>query len=297
MSWISKFTPDCEEQLYFKVWMPALELRQVVAYYWVLKCDLETPRKSELMVPDGFEEIIFSYEDGYDRVESQDLGDAKRVNSSYVIGAKDRAVRCSRSGKLSMIGIKLLPQSIHALSGIPADGFLNQVIDLGSLENGRLRQLESELFDARNPLECIDLLNEACRGLFLDKCYDPLVDRAVRQICRMRGCEKVKAVVDTLGCHYRTLERRFKKQIGMSPKGFARNIRFKHAFFAINRQQSHSLIQYYDFGYYDIAHYSKEFKAFTGFNPGEYFDQRKALSTSVFEISHDAEKREARNFG
>ena len=76
----------------------------------------------------------------------------------------------------------------------------------------------------------------------------------------------------------RTLERQFTEKVGVPPKLFARFKRFHNALSLINSQipQSWSNIVY-NCGYFDQAHFIKEFKTFTNNSPSEYFPPEYVL--------------------
>jgi len=70
------------------------------------------------------------------------------------------------------------------------------------------------------------------------------------------------------------LENLFKKWVGLSPKLFARIIRFSYIFQLVqdNNQSWSSLA--YEAAYYDQSHFIRNFKSFTGENPADYsFDE------------------------
>jgi AraC-like DNA-binding protein len=70
------------------------------------------------------------------------------------------------------------------------------------------------------------------------------------------------------------LEKRFRQAVGTSPKKFASIVRFKHV---IQRYDSgRSLTELaYEAGFYDQAHFIKEFKIFTGDTPEGFFPGEK----------------------
>ena len=73
----------------------------------------------------------------------------------------------------------------------------------------------------------------------------------------------------------RTLERRFLDSVGISPKRFARVIRFKATLKHLKRHDAAVKRQgYLDFGYYDQNHFIKDFRYFMGGTPSDYFTNR-----------------------
>jgi len=70
------------------------------------------------------------------------------------------------------------------------------------------------------------------------------------------------------GFSVRTITRWFTDEIGMPPKRLARVARFHHALAGLHGARSSRF--YLDAGYYDQAHFIREFKEFTGMTPEAY---------------------------
>ncbi|MEL6924825.1 MAG: helix-turn-helix domain-containing protein, partial [Bacteroidota bacterium] len=72
------------------------------------------------------------------------------------------------------------------------------------------------------------------------------------------------------GISPRQLRRLFKFYIGDTPKTFCKVVRFQHILKAKHSRQSlrHNKL-FYDLGYYDQAHFIKDFKHLYGLTPGD----------------------------
>ncbi len=76
----------------------------------------------------------------------------------------------------------------------------------------------------------------------------------------------------------RQLQRLFKRYIGLSPKYYARIIRFNHIFQLI-KEGGHNWAEIiFLSGYYDQSHFIRNFKAFTGEDPSGYFFQEQNMA-------------------
>ena len=99
---------------------------------------------------------------------------------------------------------------------------------------------------------------------------DLIVSVAIDKIKVSKGTIKIAAIAKELFISESTLERRFKKIVGTTPKKFAQIIRLRYIINQMDRQK------YLDeLLYYDQAHFIKEFKTLTGFTPNEYQKQNK----------------------
>jgi transcriptional regulator GlxA family with amidase domain len=78
----------------------------------------------------------------------------------------------------------------------------------------------------------------------------------------------VSSVAADLGVSERHLRRVFRKAVGMSPKGFARLARFRHALRMVREDSRLSWATIAAAaGYYDQAHLIEEFRAIAGVTP------------------------------
>jgi AraC-like DNA-binding protein len=113
---------------------------------------------------------------------------------------------------------------------------------------------------------------------------DPLVDAAVSLIQSTRGSLPVKTVCQELGDSKQYLERKFRDQVGLSPKMFSRILRFQSAYDHWMIQPASKIFwQEHAELYYDQAHFIREFKQFTGFSPLEYTHQVNELMQAVYQ--------------
>lgn len=71
------------------------------------------------------------------------------------------------------------------------------------------------------------------------------------------------------GYSTRTIHRWFSKDIGISPKKLGRIARFHQALSGLHGSKESGF--YFDCGYFDQAHFIREFREFTGITPEEYF--------------------------
>jgi AraC-like DNA-binding protein len=99
-------------------------------------------------------------------------------------------------------------------------------------------------------------------------------ERAVSIILERHGMIQVAELCDICSVGERQLERHFEHYVGLSPKFFARVIRFARIFEHIKTRDWKWVELALESGFYDQAHFAKNFKAFTGEYPSEYpFDE------------------------
>ena len=88
----------------------------------------------------------------------------------------------------------------------------------------------------------------------------------------------VAVMATAAGVSERQLERLFKKYIGLSPKYYARIIRFNYIFKLIHLKNTSWAEVVYQSGFYDQSHFIRNFKAFTGEDPSSYYFEEKNMA-------------------
>jgi transcriptional regulator GlxA family with amidase domain len=119
---------------------------------------------------------------------------------------------------------------------------------------------------------------------FLRKCLVPHkhkakdVDTAVSIINQSCGNIRIKDLQKHCKMSERTLERSFKEQLGVSPKEYARLIRFKSTLQHLLAHPDTNLAALaYNFGYADQSHLNKDFQHFVAANPEKVLEDKSGV--------------------
>ena len=140
------------------------------------------------------------------------------------------------------------------------DRIRNQLGDIATA-TGILRALEDEL-RAR-------LAGAPSRGL-------DLVQHTAQRLETSHGAVPVGALIDAAGVSGTHLATQFKSHVGVTPKRMARIYRFARLILSVDARRP---VDWPGLaataGYFDQAHFSREFKDFTGHTPTEYLALRR----------------------
>lgn len=238
--------------------LPDLRLQNYIYCYWQLQTSqvLNEPFHYRV-VADGCIDIFFELTDPAD---------------SYVMGFCKKYTEFPLENEFNYIGIRFLPTMFPQLFRVNA----------GELSN-RYEQLESvipETADFISKHFDNSLSADAIRSLFdsyfirllanvkLD--HDHRFYNALSVILENFGVINVETDLDT-GVSPRQLRRLFSYYIGDSAKTFSKIVRFQNILRAKPSQQSLRENKLFFDGYYDQAHFIKEFKNLYGVTPGKAF--------------------------
>lgn len=102
---------------------------------------------------------------------------------------------------------------------------------------------------------------------------DRLVEAAVHRIYQSKGRMRMLGLASSLDSSPSTFEKRFRRVVGASPKKFATIVRFQSLLEQYPLVKDAAELGYLA-GYYDQAHFIKDFKRFTGHTPEQFFRSR-----------------------
>ena len=135
-----------------------------------------------------------------------------------------------------------------------------------SLDNFILRSelviLEEQLDEAKSDIERINVVERFLLSRLKQHKPDALVLAAVALIFEKHGNIRMSEVAEKLHTSQSPFEKRFRRVVGATPKKFASIIRLKYTLQQFQAQTSLTSLAY-ESGFYDQAHFIKDFKTFS----------------------------------
>lgn len=224
-----------------------------VAAYWIHETQSGAPATTVL--PDGCSDIILSFNGGN--------------AEQYAIGCMTGPIAVHPEPGVTMIGIRFLPGHAAAFLGIPADALTDRMIPLNDIRRIDLSGIDPDIL-RNNPESLAGTIEERLLHAGAARRADARAQLAVSRFINHRGSLSVETAAEALGLTRRHLERLFLAEVGVTPKRFARIMRFRHARRVITAHPARSLTDIaLEAGYYDQAHLYREFREFSGAAPGK----------------------------
>ncbi len=104
---------------------------------------------------------------------------------------------------------------------------------------------------------------------------DPAIAWVAGQIERREGAVTISALREQAGLSKTRLATVFREQIGVTPKQYARVLRFRRALTMVNAGEETLAEVALAAGYYDQPHLNAEFRELSGFSPREFLAARR----------------------
>ncbi len=201
-----------------------------------------------------------------------DGGRLEAAPETVVVGPQgSRRIHIYASGEVHIFNILLQPAALHRLVGIDMTCLINEGVAARDVLGRYALPLDDAVRSAPDFASRIAAA-ENWFGMMLERSTpDDAIGEASRDLLTARGRLRIDTLVKQSGLSPRQFQRRFTTQVGLSPKLYARTIRFDHAL-ARHRSQPATawttIVQ--DAGYFDQAHFIRECHSLVGLAPGQF---------------------------
>jgi AraC-like DNA-binding protein len=238
---------------------PDSRLTPFIETYWTASGFIENGNASKVL-PDGCTDIIFTFDESADAFHSD------------IIGTMTTFIEVSRPQSVRMFGIRFKPAGITAFTRVPVEEFTDLSIELTLVES-LFDTPPDEMFHEKQSVDAIirnvnNYLISRFSRLYLP---DQRIVHAVDLIYLAKGQVSLPAIASEVCLCQRHFERKFKSATGISPKMFAKVVRFKQALRHLRNYPHKDLLSIaIECGYYDHTHLIKDIKTFSGDTPAGF---------------------------
>ena len=214
-----------------------------------------------------------------------DESEEPRALNAFVVGIQTRAALTTFSGRQRGVQVDLTVRGTHNVLGVPPDELADMVVPLESVLGKQGEQLLERLEASSSWADRFALLDEVI-GATLDSRAGPDAEVAwlLRQLVGAHGSTRVEPLMDETGRSQRYLTERFRRQVGVTPKTYARLLRFERTLELLRGRARDAPLGGIaaTVGYYDQAHFDREFRSFAGCTPTEFLRESDPSPTVSF---------------
>jgi len=178
-------------------------------------------------------------------------------------------------GPLLLVGIAFRPTGFYRLFGSDASELTDRVVPVEEVDVALAKQLDDALPGIDSPEAGAALLQD----LLLDRLpaarQPGLCERAVEELEACGGRMGINSLSERCHVSRRHLQRLFMRQVGLPPKTYAKIVQLNQVVTALQSGESEAMNQVaLANGYYDQAHFIRDFSRLVGSNPGEFLASR-----------------------
>jgi AraC-like DNA-binding protein len=246
-------------------------LRPFIKVIWSMENDTVTFGGTPMRIlPDTCVELVIHYSDPFLTTFSNDTTSIQ--GHSFIVAQMKNFMEIQPNGKVGLIAVRFTAWGAYHFFGIPMKEVANGETALQFVWNTLAGEIEDRIASASANNQRIQIIQQYLLfQLAKNGKFDHAVDFCLNEISLAKGQLTIEELSYKTGISNRQLVRRFNNCIGLSPKEFARITKFLHSLDYLRQFPQKSLTEVgYECGYYDQAHFIRDFKEYSGLTPGEY---------------------------
>ncbi len=267
----------------YQEFQPHPLLKPFVENYWKISTTGHGEGiQEELIVPDGNTSLMFVAE-AISRFDS-DNSKLELKGQTMVVGQKSKPVfyQFENNRPLQSFGIRFKAAGLSCFSFVPQAELADILVDGREIFGQTIREVHEQIVLAHSDGSRIDLIN----AFLLDHIQplswqQKLIENLILKIQQTNGQAPVADLAAAFNVHHRQLERLFNQYVGLSPKAYARVVRFNKTIVLHEKAPRCRLTDLaYAAGYFDQMHFIKEIKVFTRKTPSSFFREEAGFFQS-----------------
>ncbi len=224
--------------------------------------------------PDGYPGIVYSESKNAFYVQPQN----RHLPDFYLYGQAIVPIVQRVEGSFKLITLRLYPFTVRMLLGINPKILNDDCFDLMQLPNIDTKSVVEQLRRTEGTSEKLNgivrYFNELVK--LASSNTDNSIKLALNLIISTKGTTTIREIHDQLFITERTFERRFSKEVGVTPKQFSSIIQFSSSLNMLTEDDFCKLTDIgLDSGYADQSHFIRTFKKYAGKTPSTFLKSNK----------------------
>ena len=267
----------------YQTFQPHPDLESLISCYWTLEVPATDHAQRQRIIPDGTIEMAFILGDDIKRYTTEDHFILQP--RSMVLGQTMEPFYIEPTGYVNTFAIRFYPYGFANFVSVPIRTLANKETPIEMVFGEKTaKKLEQEIIQARDTRQRIEIIERfLLKKLSEQSTVDTIVRTTVDALISTKGSTSIGAILKEDVSKRRQLERKFVRQIGISPKQLGKVIRLQSALKMLLNEEGESLTNIaYESEYYDQAHFIKDFKEFTGISPKEFLGNENMTLSSIF---------------
>ena len=248
-----------------KTFAPSARLAPFVRCYQVVETSEEAVRT---LLPEAGLIVGFRYRGQALQLED---GEARHVPDAVITGLRRSARHMHTSAGGGIVVVKFREVGASAFFAAPLHALFGTSEPLESLvPKADVERAAACIAGASSHGERVAALEDFLLARLTPRPQDAQVQAAAQVLRARRGQVRIDALARSLLLSQDALEKRFRRVVGTSPKQFASLLRLQAAVSAYRPGLGLTELAL-QAGYYDQAHFTREFRAAMGAPPGRFF--------------------------
>jgi len=195
------------------------------------------------------------------------------IAEAAAVTVNTQAIQFSHLSDNQLFGIRFKAGALRLFSALAMHETTDSVAIVADIFGDKYNVLENKIRQSISTAQRIALAEECLLAQLVTKRLEKfrLAQYALHHIRQtIHSPLHMPHICQAAHVTQRSIDRYFREYMGLSPKKMGRLLRFEQAFKALHYASTD--FEFYNFGYYDAAHFSKEFREFVGMNMQTYLN-------------------------
>jgi AraC-like DNA-binding protein len=265
---------------------PSPPLDAFISSFWY--CENEPrPFALERVLPSGAAQLIVNLKEDQTRIYHPA---AATTAGTVLSGISSRYTIIDTLEQECVAGIAFRPGGTVPFFPLPACELCDTDIPLEFLwGRSRAAELREQLLTARTAESRLDVLDRAMLETYTVRTLHPAVRLALETFGQYPDALRIADLADSAGLSSKRFIEHFKSSVGLPPKQYWRLLRFQHALARAERGRCVDWTRIaLDCGYFDQAHFIRDFRSFAGITPTGYDSGRTEFRNHVKFVQSEA---------
>jgi len=230
----------------------------------------------ERLLPTGTNELVFDLDDAPMLVSARDDGPFEKYRGPILCGVHAEPFAIDTSKPATVLGVHFKPGGVFPFLPVSAAEVQGRHVPLEDLWGARARAIREQVLNTPTVAGKFAALERGLLSLVrrpLER--HPAVAFALDRFVGGSRVGGVGKVADQSGLCRRQFIETFRREVGLTPKLFCRVRRFQDVLAYVEGQRRVAWAAVAQAcGYFDQAHFIRDFRAFSGLNPSAFLSVR-----------------------
>jgi methylphosphotriester-DNA--protein-cysteine methyltransferase len=237
---------------------------------------MQADHAADRLLPDGGIDLIFDLTESPKKLfDNDDLTRYTTLKRSWISGLRTGFITIDAAGS-SMFNIHFRADGAYPFFRMPLTGIRDRVVELDCVIGNAAHDFRDALLAAATPAAKFRVASQRLLAMArMAPAAEPVVQYAVDRIDGRPDRARIADITSRTGYTHKHFVHLFEKHTGLTPKYYARIMKFQLVLGSIERSGAVDWPQLaIECGYYDQSHFINEFRRFSGINPASYLAAR-----------------------
>lgn len=232
--------------------------------------------KADKLLPDGGVYVIINMLEKPNKLyKNESLTNHKKFTGCFISG-QHKGYIFIEANHSSNMAVRFRPGGVAPFIPIPIATLNNKVQQLEPILGESVSAMRKEVIAAQSPTDKFSIVENYFLSIKRKEYTDNIPFRNVLEYMENNAHVATTAqLASQMNVSQKHLIALFAKEVGLTPKALIRIFRFQKVIAELEKNKKIDWMQVAtDNGYYDQAHFVKDFYAFSGIKPTQYNDKR-----------------------